>query len=324
MADHIRWIDDKTLEGRGVRLRIVLDESNLELESTPDNFILVKSEPMIRWYEDLAEEMRDSNILEIGIFRGGSVVLLHELLHPRKLVAIDLADRRVSALDEYITARDLADRLHPVYALDQADGPAVRNVVRRYFGQESLDLVIDDGCHLLNETRSSFNALIPAVRPGGLYVIEDWGWAHWPGLWQDHGGPWPDKPAMTLLVLELCMSVASRRDVVRDIWVRDDLVVVRKGSGTVDPESFDLSSSYLTAGRAFYEAGCAEAATTPSPLPGRIVELENEIHELTASRDAAEQRADDALEMLHRVEQSVSWRLTAPLRRISQAVGPRR
>jgi hypothetical protein len=37
-----------------------------------------------------------------------------------------------------------------------------------------LDLVIDDASHLLGPTRSSFNVLFPLLRPGGVYVIEDW------------------------------------------------------------------------------------------------------------------------------------------------------
>ena len=35
--------------------------------------------------------------------------------------------------------------------------------------------MIDDASHLLDPTRSSFDVLFPLLRPGGVYVIEDWG-----------------------------------------------------------------------------------------------------------------------------------------------------
>ena len=38
---------------------------------------------------------------------------------------------------------------------------------------DTVDIVIDDGSHILDEQLSSFKALAPKVRPGGLYVIED-------------------------------------------------------------------------------------------------------------------------------------------------------
>ncbi len=34
--------------------------------------------------------------------------------------------------------------------------------------------MIDDASHLLDPTRSSFNVLFPLLRPGGVYVVEDW------------------------------------------------------------------------------------------------------------------------------------------------------
>ena len=41
-------------------------------------------------------------------------------------------------------------------------------------GGRLIDLVIDDASHRLAETRSSFESLFPHVRPGGLFIIEDW------------------------------------------------------------------------------------------------------------------------------------------------------
>jgi len=56
------------------------------------------------------------------------------------------------------------------------------------FGSDSVDLVIDDASHFLFETRESFRFLFPRLRPGGIYIIADWGWAHWPeDYWQKKG-----------------------------------------------------------------------------------------------------------------------------------------
>ena len=38
--------------------------------------------------------------------------------------------------------------------------------------------MIDDASHLLAESRSSFESLFPRLRPGGLYIIEDWNAGH--------------------------------------------------------------------------------------------------------------------------------------------------
>lgn len=38
---------------------------------------------------------------------------------------------------------------------------------------QPFDIIIDDGGHTMNQQRTSFIALLPLVRSGGYYVIED-------------------------------------------------------------------------------------------------------------------------------------------------------
>ena len=64
-----------------------------------------------------------------------------------------------------------------------------------------LDLVIDDGSHLAEPTRTSFDTLFPLLAPGGFYIIEDWAWEHWPEF-QDPGHAW---------AAEESLDVARRR-----------------------------------------------------------------------------------------------------------------
>lgn len=44
-----------------------------------------------------------------------------------------------------------------------------------------FEIVIDDGSHCNEDVVTSFNALFPHVRPGGLYVVEDVQTSYWPG-----------------------------------------------------------------------------------------------------------------------------------------------
>jgi hypothetical protein len=43
------------------------------------------------------------------------------------------------------------------------------------------DLVIDDGSHISRDVIATFEALFPALGPGGLYVVEDLLTSYWPG-----------------------------------------------------------------------------------------------------------------------------------------------
>ncbi len=64
------------------------------------------------------------------------------------------------------------------YGVNQADTARLAEIVRDEFAGVPLDLVVDDASHLFDETRASFNALFPHLRPGGSYIIEDWSWPH--------------------------------------------------------------------------------------------------------------------------------------------------
>ena len=89
-------------------------------------------------------------------------------------MAVELDPEPIEGLAEFIEARGLADRVRPYYGVNQADRGRLTELTVHEFGAEPLDLVIDDASHLLEETRSSFETLFPRLRPGGLYVIEDW------------------------------------------------------------------------------------------------------------------------------------------------------
>ena len=63
------------------------------------------------------------------------------------------------------------------FATSQCDGEMLRQIVLSELADE-LDLVVDDASHTYEETKTSFELLFPLLSPGGIYVIEDWSWAH--------------------------------------------------------------------------------------------------------------------------------------------------
>ena len=93
--------------------------------------------------------------------------------------------------------------------------------------------------------------LFPRVRPGGLYVIEDWGAAHWPDMrWQAKGGQYSaERNPLSKLILEIVMVSASRPGLVQRVTVDRTTVYVQRGSDVVTDPDFDISKNYLTAGR---------------------------------------------------------------------------
>ncbi|MFB8276856.1 class I SAM-dependent methyltransferase [Nocardia colli] len=113
-------------------------------------------------------------ILEIGIggfdgdLGGGSLRMWKRYFHRGQVFGIDLFDK--SALNQ---PRQTA------LVCDQSD-PAALTALAAAYGP--FDIVIDDGSHENAHVRTSFDALFPHVRPGGLYVIEDMQTAYIPRM----------------------------------------------------------------------------------------------------------------------------------------------
>jgi hypothetical protein len=213
---------------------------------------------MIEEYLGIVERFRGENLVELGIASGGSVALTALIAPPRKLVAFDLKPDRVQALDELIADRGLGERIRPHYGVDQADRTRLADIVEDEFGDEPLGLVVDDASHLLRETRASFETLFPRLRPGGLFVIEDWNHqyaanrnlvnalaeanpefeAHYARSLAE--APPPDPPFARLLV-ELIVLQGESDEFVREVKIGPRWACVYRGSGELDPSAFRLA-----------------------------------------------------------------------------------
>ena len=172
--------------------------------STCEAFTIVKNEPYLRVYEDLASGFSPRSILELGIFQGGSYVFLDKLFKPRRMSAVEISPKPVAPLLDYLSRTENRS-VH--FGTSQCDGDKLRAIVLGELADE-LDLVVDDASHTYEETRASFEFLFPLLSPGGIYVIEDWSWAHHPD-YQSPDAPFSRRPALSNLLFEQIMLMGS-------------------------------------------------------------------------------------------------------------------
>jgi 23S rRNA U2552 (ribose-2'-O)-methylase RlmE/FtsJ len=113
-------------------------------------------------------------LLEIGVFRGGSLRLWRQYFGPNATIfGVDI-DPACAAFD----GQDAQVRIG-----SQANSAFLERVVAEMGG---LDIVIDDGSHVSSHQRASFNFLFPRLNEGGIYVCEDLHTNYWRG-WLEGG-----------------------------------------------------------------------------------------------------------------------------------------
>jgi len=202
-------------------------------KSEENSFVLVKSPAARAFYESLRVASPKS-ILELGMFEGGSLVYFDKLFAPKRLVGIDNRQTSIPALEKYKEGRD---HIKTFYKLSQ-DKPRARGVAQSSF-PDGIDLVVDDASHLYAQTKASFEMIFPLVKPGGMYVIEDWAWAH-RKQYQGPDATWNAQPALTNLIFNLVVMTGISR-VIETLTITENLVCIAKGRGTLPATKLDLS-----------------------------------------------------------------------------------
>ncbi|GEM_PF-4066081 len=154
-------------------------------EAIPSSLRTDKDQRYLDLYAELLAGRASSplNVLELGVDRGGSTLLFARYLERARILALD-AGPPPAEFHEEVAREGLGERIHFVLGR-QEDAGLLDREIASFFGGDKLDLVIDDASHRYRQTRASFDALFERhLRPGGLYVIEDWGCGYWPA-WDD-------------------------------------------------------------------------------------------------------------------------------------------
>jgi predicted O-methyltransferase YrrM len=104
---------------------------------------------------------KDITMLEIGVWNGGSMLMYEKMLPKAKIYGIDILERPECLAKSKVITR----------VMRQENNLALGMLALEAGG---FDVIIDDGCHFTAETKSAFDTLWQHLKPGGIYIIEDW------------------------------------------------------------------------------------------------------------------------------------------------------
>lgn len=246
LARPVDWVSDNKFIVDG--LEFGGDLASYTEVTTPDRVVILKNSWLLRQYLDHFAAHEVKNLFELGIWQGGSPLFYGLATDARKVVAVDLISNaspppgqemrhfKNPAIDEIIARRGLGDRVKLHFGISQDDRAAVTAVMDKEFGDEKIDLVIDDASHYYELSRKSFEIVFPRLREGGIYIIEDWQWAHMDAEEYQSRRKFGDKPALTNLIFELLIAYGGHPDLFWNIIVRDWFVAIQKGSRALAPD----------------------------------------------------------------------------------------
>lgn len=110
---------------------------------------------------------RPVRVLEIGVYRGGSLDMWHWFFGPQAtLVGVDI-DKEAAAA---------ADPRHVVEIGDQTDREFLQRVAEKH---GPFDIIIDDGGHEMHQQIVTAETLFPLLADGGVFLVEDCHTSYW-------------------------------------------------------------------------------------------------------------------------------------------------
>ena len=229
----MKWTGKDEFEIDNMKFTIDVQPGPKRRPSTEGNFTLVKTMSYIKDYVALADETFP-HIMELGLFQGGSLVFFDKMFKPKKLIGLDISPKRIEALDNYISSG--SQHIKTYYGVSQDDVNMLRSIVHNDF-DGSLDLVVDDASHLYELTKTSMSVLFPLLKPGGVYIIEDWAWSLRPNA-QSREHPWYGKAALVNLVFEIVAELGSGKEI-GDIYINNNMVKIHKAMASSGRKLFE-------------------------------------------------------------------------------------
>lgn len=286
---------------------------------------------------------RPVRVLEIGVYRGGSMRMWTRFFGPQAhLVGMDVDP----------VAIECARGEYTVVLGDQSSPDDLRRVHEEH---GPFDVIIDDGGHTMEQQIVSIETLFPLLAEGGVYLVEDCHTSYWDSYEGGRNRPgtfieWAKDRIDDLHGYHLPGTLEGIHPVwteqVAGIHIHDSVVIFDKrtrfapfseqaGGGEFvllgRPASAVISE--LTATRLTIAAERDRLLAERADLDRLAEDLrfaradvgslrdyldvrDHELRDVQASAEAAAEAANQAHEQMRWMRRSLSWRVTSPLRAI--------
>ncbi len=230
------------IDACGLRILAKEDIYQKNVDLPPHDLIIRKNARQRRLWEGRVKgrKHRFNQILEVGIAAGGSLPYLFDLCDADFIAGVDILPE-TSKIPNLYNRSKLRGNFALYFETDQTDRNALQSIVSTHF-QDGLDLIVDDGSHLLDHTRDTFEILFPHLKRGGLYVIEDYGWSQNQGFAYLAEDRYRNQPTTTQLVLELTMLMCTHPNWITRVVADCNTITVEKGPAPVT-KAFSIKDS---------------------------------------------------------------------------------
>jgi hypothetical protein len=146
----------------------------MSLETLADNLRTDKNttHSYLPLYQQLLISKKGSakNVLEIGIWKGGSIKLWHEFFTNATIYGLDIMD--------YNEVWDVLKNNEKIVLHTSIDAYE-DDFINKYFTNKKFDFIIDDGPHTLESMKKFIKSYSPLMEEDGIFIIEDipcWEW----------------------------------------------------------------------------------------------------------------------------------------------------
>ena len=116
-------------------------------------------------------------VLEIGVYQGGSLEMWRDYFGPRaRIIGVDIDPRCQAAQQDQIE----------VFIGDQSNRAFLQELKQKL---PHVDIIIDDGSHIVGDQIITFEELFPHLHETGVYLCEDLHTSYWEEYGGDYRSP---------------------------------------------------------------------------------------------------------------------------------------
>ena len=152
------WTDENSFRTRQFQFVTSLDKGEGRTEN--DTVMLLKDRNFVDViYRNLLLELRPKQIFEIGFYQGGMPLFLADMVAPEKVVGIDYTAPS-DELRSLIKHAGLADSVKLHGNMPQNDTALIGQLLDGEFGDQPLDLIVDDASHEYREHQSLLRGVL--------------------------------------------------------------------------------------------------------------------------------------------------------------------